>query len=111
MMGVLTKYFVKKVLHFNHPDFIRAMKLDLGPLLGETGIWVLTQYVNKCKEKKKDDKKKRVMLCIEMVKNYLENGLDYMGKENKYNFMNKFGPKKFPDQHIFREKVPFIYSW
>lgn len=111
MMGVLTKYFVKKVLHFNHSDFVRAIKLDIGPLLGDTGIWVLTQYANKLKEKNKVEKKKKVMLCIEIIKNYLENGLDYLGKENKYNFMNKYSPKKLPDQMMAREKVQFIYSW
>jgi hypothetical protein len=45
------------------------------------------------------------------VKNYLESGFDYLGKENKYYFINKFSSKKNPDTQILREKVPFIYSW
>jgi hypothetical protein len=25
--------------------------------------------------------------------------------------MNKFSPKKLPQEHIRRESIPFIYSW
>jgi len=35
-------------------------------------------------------------VAVELIKNYLENGLDYIGKENKYYFINKFAPKKDP---------------
>ena len=96
MIGVLTKYFIKQVLRFNHADFLKAVKLDLGPLLGEMGQWALSNYCNRQREKGKVEKKKMGLLAIDMIKNYLENGLDYLGKENKYNFMNKFGPKKCP---------------
>ena len=41
----------------------------------------------------------------------MEKGLDYLGKENKYNFMNKFSAKKMPDKALKREKLPFLYSW
>jgi hypothetical protein len=44
MLGVLTKYFIKKVLHFSHKDFITAFRVDLGPILGETGLWALRHY-------------------------------------------------------------------
>jgi hypothetical protein len=37
MLGVLSKYFLKQVLRFDHPDFLKAIKLDVGPLLGEVG--------------------------------------------------------------------------
>ena len=50
-------------------------------------------------------------VAIEIVKSYLEHGLDNLGQENKYNFLNKFSPKKLPDQRIRREQVDFIYSW
>ena len=32
-------------------------------------------------------------------------------KKKKYNFINKFGPKKCPDQQIKRSSVEIIYSW
>ena len=44
MIGVLVKYFVNQVLRFDHKDFVRAIKTDLGPLLGDTGIWALKNY-------------------------------------------------------------------
>ena len=59
----------------------------------------------------KTEKKKQIQLGIDIVKNYLEKGLDYLGKENKYNFMNKFGPKKCPDKQVKRESIDHLYSW
>jgi len=47
MIGVLLKYFVKYVMHFDHLDFLRAIRTDLGPLLGDTGLWALKNYLNK----------------------------------------------------------------
>jgi hypothetical protein len=41
MLGVLSHYFVNTVLRFNHSDFIKAIRLDLGPILGDVGIWIL----------------------------------------------------------------------
>ena len=72
MVGVLVQYLVKQVLHFDHADFMKAMKEDVQPLLGEVGLWALTNYCNRQKEKGKLEKKK------------------------KYYFMNKFSPKKLP---------------
>lgn len=43
-LGVTTKYMVNKVLRFSHSDFIKAIKIDLGPILGEVGIWLLNNY-------------------------------------------------------------------
>lgn len=47
MIGVLTRYFIKQVLHFDHADFMKAMKEDVNPILGELGLWVLTNYCNR----------------------------------------------------------------
>lgn len=44
MLGVLTKYLVKQVLNFSHIDFLTALRVDLGPILGETGLWALKNY-------------------------------------------------------------------
>lgn len=59
MIGVLTRYFVKKVLNFDHADFMRAMKEDINPLLGDLGLWALNNYSITQKEKGKADKRKR----------------------------------------------------
>jgi hypothetical protein len=96
MVGVLTKYFVTQVLRFNHQDFMRALRQDLPPLLGEMGLWVLTNYANRQREKGKTEKRKMALVTIDIVKKYLEEGTDYLGKEGKYNLINKFGPKKCP---------------
>jgi len=98
MIGVLVRYFVKKVLHFDHADFLKAIKEDIQPLLGELGIWALTNYSMRQKEKGLQDKRKKAQVAIEIVKSYLEHGLDNLGQENKYNFLNKFSPKKLPAQ-------------
>lgn len=111
IVGVLVRYFVKKVLNFDHADFLKAMKEDIQPLLGELGLWALTNYSMHQKEKGLLEKKKRASVAIEIVKSYLEHGFDNLGQENKYNFLNKFSPKKFPEQRIRRDQVPFIYSW
>lgn len=47
MIGVLRKYFTKQAIRFSHSEFMKAIKLDLGPLLGEVGLWVLTNYCNR----------------------------------------------------------------
>ena len=44
MIGVLIKYYVKQVMRFNHKDFLRALKIDLGPILGDVGLWALNNY-------------------------------------------------------------------
>lgn len=51
MIGVLVRYLVKKVLHFDHADFLKAIKEDIQPLLGEVGLWALTNYSMRQKEK------------------------------------------------------------
>ena len=96
MVGVLVQYLVKQVLHFDHADFMKAMKEDVQPLLGEVGLWALTNYCNRQKEKGKLEKKKMGTVALDIVKSYLECGLDYIGQETKYYFMNKFSPKKLP---------------
>ncbi len=79
MIGVMARYFIKQVLHFDHADFIKAVKIDIQPLLGELGQWVLTNYCNRQKEKNKPEKKKQGTVALDLIKNYLENGLDQIG--------------------------------
>jgi hypothetical protein len=63
------------------------------------------------KEKKDTDLNKRLRVCGEIVEKYLENGLDTLGDEKKYNFLNKFGPKKCPEKVIARDSIKCMYSW
>ena len=86
-----------QAIRFSHKDFLKSLILDLGPILGDLGLWSLKCLQDVAKEKKDNDLKKRLAVCIEIVEKYLENGLDTLGDEKKYNFMNKFGPKKCPD--------------
>ena len=111
MVGVQIQYFINTVLRFSHKDFIKAVKTDLGPILGDLGLWSLKCQQDQAKEKKDNELKKKIQICMDIVEKYLENGLDTLGDEKKYNFMNKFGPKKCPDQQIKRESLKHMYSW
>jgi hypothetical protein len=50
-----------------------------------------------------------------LVEKHLESTLgkdDYsLNDEKKYNFINKFSPKKCPTEQIKREDIRHIYSW
>lgn len=111
MIGVLVKYFVNVAMRFDHKDFVRAIKTDLGPLLGDTGLWALKSYLIHQTQKGNEEKKKMARVAIDLVSKYLETGLDMLGVEKKYNMLNRFGPKKCPDKKITRNSVPILYSW
>ena len=44
LLGVQTKHFIKEVLHYEHSDFIKAIKQDLGPMISDIGLWALNNY-------------------------------------------------------------------
>ncbi|TNV72802.1 hypothetical protein FGO68_gene17252 [Halteria grandinella] len=111
MVGVLARYFVKHALHFDHTDFMKALKQDVNPILGELGAWVLTNMVNRQREKGKTEKKKQAQVALDLVKNFLENGFDHLSLEKKYHFINKFSPKKLPALAEKRSSLPHLYSW
>ena len=111
IVAVLLKYFMKQVLHFSHVDFMKAMKEDLGPVQGEVGMWVLQNYIDFQKARGKDDNKKRAMIVMEIIKSFLEKQYEYIGKETKYNFINKYSPKKMPEKVILRSSIKIVYSW
>ena len=106
MIGVLMKYFLNKVLHFSHDDFMTAFKVDLGPILGECGLWALKNYEVRMSEKGKDEKKKKARVAFELISEYLEHGFDNLGKLVKYNLKNRYNPKTLPDQAVKREDIP-----
>jgi len=47
---------------------------------------------------------------IDLVEKYME-APEVLDLEKKYNFLNKYGPKKFPDQQIKRDSIKHLYSW
>lgn len=105
------KYFLKSVMHFQHEDFLTALKVDLGPLLGEAGLWALKNYENRMAEAGKEEKKKKARNAIDLITEYLENGLDNLGKLTKFNVKNRYGPKKLPESATTRETIKNVYSW
>ena len=98
MLGVQLEYFINKVIRFDHKDFMKAMKFDLGPILGDLGLWCLKDRLDNAKQRKDPDTKKKIQVCFDIIENYLADGFSKLGIEKKYNFMNKFGPKKCPGE-------------
>lgn len=75
------------------------------------GAWVLTNYVNRQREKGNAEKKKEGQVALELVKNFLEHGFDQLSLEKKYHFLNKCSPKKLPALAQKRSDIPILYSW
>ena len=105
------KYLVKQVLHFSHTDFIKAVKLDLHPLISHTGLWLLRNYAEKTKLEGKQEKLKKIKVAIEIIKLLMEKQLEHFLNEKKYHMVNKFSPKKLPELQIQRHELAHIYSW
>jgi len=38
------------------------------------------------------------MVAIELIEKFNESGLEILNQEKKYHFINKYSPKKCPDQ-------------
>jgi hypothetical protein len=55
--------------------------------------------------------KKKTQVAIELIEKYLENGLEVLGDEKKYHFINKFSPKKCPKEQVIRGDIEMSYSW
>lgn len=110
MMGVLLKYALKQALHFNHKDFLAALRCDLCPILGNTGLWMLKQYRERQVNKGNEDKKKKARVLIEIIENYIEHGIVELLEEKKYMRMNRYCASKMPDQAVKRSEVR-LYSW
>jgi len=111
LVGVLMKYFETSVLRFNHRDFMAAMRQDLGPILGELGLWILRCRLDEAKAAKNAELKKKLQVMIDLVEKYMETGLDVLEQEKKYHFINKYSPKKCPEQQVTRDSIKHIYSW
>jgi len=68
--------------------------------MGDIGVWVCKQMIDYHKAKGDTEMKKKYMVCQEIIEKYLESKFDFLGQEKKYHFINKFGPKKCPDQQV-----------
>ena len=102
---------VESALRFDHTDFVKSLKLDLGPILGDLGLWSLESLKNQAKERSDKDLAKKYTIAHELIEKYLENKFDTLGDEKKYNFINKLSPKKCPDQQVKRDSIKHLYSW
>lgn len=111
MVGVNVVYFLDKVLRFNHCDFLKAMKVDVGPILGEFGLWSLKAQQDIAKDKKDKDLKNKLQVAIDLIEKYVESEFEVIGNEKKYYFINKYGPKKCPEAHVKRSDIKTLYSW
>lgn len=84
MIGVLVEYFVKHVMFFDHEDFLTALKVDCGPIMGETGLWALKNYEQRLAIRGKDEKKKLVRNAYDLISEFMESGYDKLGKLSTY---------------------------
>lgn len=62
----------------DHADFLTAMRTDLGPILGDVGLWSLNGMLQEAKDAGDKDGKKKLQTAIDIVENYLEHGLDVL---------------------------------
>jgi len=60
MLGVNAAYYLESCLRMDHKDFLQALNIDLGVLLGDVGLWVLTNLLSNAKDSGDKDKKKKV---------------------------------------------------
>jgi hypothetical protein len=58
MVGVNIEYFKQCVLRFDHLDFKKALKIDVGIILGSLGLWAIKNHIDLCKEKGDSENKK-----------------------------------------------------
>ncbi len=79
------------------PSKTPAMK-DQGPRGSSLFLTETAQAIKVSEMAGQGKLKKKLQTCIDIVESYLESGLDVLGQEKKYNFINKFGPKKCPEE-------------
>ena len=49
MLGVQIEYFINTVIRFDHKDFMKAMKFDICPVLGDVGLWCIKDLLDNAK--------------------------------------------------------------
>lgn len=60
LVGVLMQYFLTSVLRMDHKDFLKALRIDLGPVLGDLGLWILKCRQDEAKVAKDTELKKKL---------------------------------------------------
>ena len=59
--------------------------------------------------------KKKCQTAIELIEKHLESTMgkdeQALNDEKRYHFVNKFSPKKCPNEEIKREDIRHLYSW
>ena len=112
LMKVLKFYFVESVLRFNHADFLVAVKEDLPPLFSHVGIWIMENWLARVKELGEDkDLEKKIKACLDIIKKMNDKGVEYFEKESRYHLMNKYSPKKCPEEVVARASIEKLYSF
>ena len=86
MVGVQLEYFTSTVLRYDHTDFLKAVRMDLGPILGDIGLWALKCQQDMAKNRVDKEDKKKLQVAYDLVEKYLDSGLDVLKQEKKYNF-------------------------
>ena len=98
-------------MHFEHEDFMTALRADLGPLLSETGLWMVHNYEIRQQDKGNAEKRKKVKVAQDLIGEFMANGMEKFSKSSMYNMKNKYCPKKLPNEKKVRADIAFIYSW
>lgn len=75
MLGVNVSYFLKQVLRMDHSDFLTALNVDVGIILGEVGKWVLTNLLDDAKASGDKEAKKLFTVALDILESYNEKGL------------------------------------
>ena len=57
---------------------MRALRIDLGPVLGDLGLWALKCKQDEAKAAKDNELKKKLQVLIDLVEKYLEGGEDLL---------------------------------
>jgi len=58
MVGVNIEYFKQCVLRFDYLDFAKAIKTDVGIILGSLGLWAIKCHIDQAKERGDNAEKK-----------------------------------------------------
>jgi len=112
LMKVLKMYFADSVLRFNHADFLIAVKEDLPPLFSNVGIWIMENWLARTKELGGNkDLEKRIKTCLDITKKINDKGIEYFEKESRYHLLNKYSPKKCPEEAVARSSIEKLYSF
>ena len=78
-----------------------------------TGLWMAKRFAARSKLEGDADGRKRATTVADIIEKHMDeqDGQAFLADEKKYNFINKFGPKKLPDQVVARSSLKHLYTW